>query len=679
MATNFWRVKKGAAFEKWANLNTVSLPEEADLAYESTTHKFKYYTGSLWKELGAGAGINNYIASYDGSATIGWKMYADAAGSFAVDATGSINACTLTTGTNLVTHSLGTIADGTPVTFCTLGTATGVTTYTTYFVRDTAAGSFKLATTVGGSIVPITATGTGSFVAYSSFTVSTSSPLRAPRSFLLSKIAINAQGEGVSYDLTIDAADVNKTLYVEFDFDSTSTNYVAGDIQPFVIDLSTNLVTPLTALTKAFGKYRASFLTSSGLNYRFGFHVASTNATVYSVKLDNIIVAELNRSFGPLSTNWNTLAASWVGVTNTNGTQGFKFKRNGDTASIVGYFVLGATPTIAAAISVALPSGMTLDTSKLVQSDNTLVGSARAYDASTGGVYFGLVHYYGTGSIFHIEFDGFTSVAGTTTPFTWVATDSLQIELSIPVAEWSTNMDFAESSRVFGSNSDTSTTSGAGSTSISAGGSLVMSENFTSNVYKDVDFGTGILSDDVILAEGTTDTTATYWWIMPEIMPHISSGGNEYGIWWIKHPSSPTSVSVNFGKDGATPSISWATAYAAGYRYRIRKASGINAAALPISTYATKIKLGQTVLASTSALTLNDNQSVICNSASAMTVNLLTAVGNDGLRFEITSIGAGVVTVDANGSETLSGTLTRTISPYQSITIEAYNGNWYLK
>ena len=171
---------------------TVSLFAKAD--------KFKYITsdGSI-KDIGAGAGINNYIASYDGSAILGWKMYADAPGSIPVDGTGSFETCTLTTGTNVVSHSIPYIALNAPVVFCTLGTATGIATYTTYYARDMGAGTFKLATTIGGSVVPITASGSGTFVVFASFITSSVNPLRAPSSFLFSQAGYsNARGRGVS-------------------------------------------------------------------------------------------------------------------------------------------------------------------------------------------------------------------------------------------------------------------------------------------------------------------------------------------------------------------------------------------------------------------------------------------------------------------------------------------------
>ena len=66
---------------------------------------------------------------------------------------------------------------------------------------------------------------------------------------------------------------------------------------------------------------------------------------------------------------------------------------------------------------------------------------------------------------------------------------------------------------------------------------------------------------------------------------------------------------------------------------------------------------------------------VICNKASAMTVNLPTAVGYNGI-LTIKSIGAGAVTVDGNGSETIDGDTTQVLGQYDCIDIVSDNDKW---
>ena len=68
----------------------------------------------------------------------------------------------------------------------------------------------------------------------------------------------------------------------------------------------------------------------------------------------------------------------------------------------------------------------------------------------------------------------------------------------------------------------------------------------------------------------------------------------------------------------------------------------------------------------------------IANSATPITLNLSTAVGQDGKQMTIKNINVGVVTVDPSGAETIDGLATRPLNQYDSLTIVAYAGQWYI-
>lgn len=122
--------------------------------------------------------------------------------------------------------------------------------------------------------------------------------LRGDASFELTVDAANRQGEGFSYDFTIDKADQNKVLGIWFDVDATDANYVDDDLQVFIYDKDqSQLITP-TSPTNGYkikgNQYRhrvafAPYDTSSN-DYRLIIHVASTNASGYSVRFDNFEV-----------------------------------------------------------------------------------------------------------------------------------------------------------------------------------------------------------------------------------------------------------------------------------------------------------------------------------------------------------------------------------------------------
>lgn len=83
-----------------------------------------------------------------------------------------------------------------------------------------------------------------------------------------------------------------------------------------------------------------------------------------------------------------------------------------------------------------------------------------------------------------------------------------------------------------------------------------------------------------------------------------------------------------------------------------------------------------TLLTDTDTLTVAQQGFVECNKATAMTVNLPTAVGNAGLSYSITSINTGTVTIDPDGTETLQGDLTFDLYEDENIQIISNGTNW---
>lgn len=72
----------------------------------------------------------------------------------------------------------------------------------------------------------------------------------------------------------------------------------------------------------------------------------------------------------------------------------------------------------------------------------------------------------------------------------------------------------------------------------------------------------------------------------------------------------------------------------------------------------------------------NDDCVVLCTSGT-FTVTLPTAVGIDGQYFIVKNMGTGVITVDANGSQTMDGQLNKTLAvQYESLTFISNGANW---
>lgn len=82
----------------------------------------------------------------------------------------------------------------------------------------------------------------------------------------------------------------------------------------------------------------------------------------------------------------------------------------------------------------------------------------------------------------------------------------------------------------------------------------------------------------------------------------------------------------------------------------------------------------------TDTITLDATHNIIyCNKATAMTINLPAVAGCSGRIYTIKNINTGIVTIDANGSETIDGELTFTLlSRYKSVTVQSNGSAWYI-
>jgi hypothetical protein len=78
----------------------------------------------------------------------------------------------------------------------------------------------------------------------------------------------------------------------------------------------------------------------------------------------------------------------------------------------------------------------------------------------------------------------------------------------------------------------------------------------------------------------------------------------------------------------------------------------------------------------TANYTITSNDFTINCTANSFTITLPTAVGITGRCFEITNTGSGVITLDADGSETIQGDLTQLIYQDECFVIRSTGANW---
>lgn len=227
-------------------------------------------------------------------------------------------------------------------------------------------------------------------------TRSTSSPLRGTACFLLTKDAANRQGNGASYDFTIDRADLAKVLEVTVDIEST-TGFAASsgavssdsDIKWFMYDVTNSVLVPLSpgVITAGIGvqqTFRGTFQTASNSSsYRLIGHVATTNATAWTLKFDNVRVGPPSVSQGTTMTDWTAYTPAFVGFgTVTPGS--IYSRRVGDTLQVQGFFTAGTPTAVVGSMTLGFngaSANVSTDTAKVA--GTTIIGKASVSTSST--------------------------------------------------------------------------------------------------------------------------------------------------------------------------------------------------------------------------------------------------------------------------------------------------------
>jgi len=255
---------------------------------------------------------------------------------------------------------------------------------------------------------PVDGTGGSANVTW---TRTTSSPLRGIGSFLFTKDAANRQGQGVSYDLTIDAADQARVLQISFDYEIASGTYSGGTpstdsdlivyfyrttatgrlIEPSVIKLD-------GGVSGVKYSYRGEIQADSdATGYRLIIHVATTSASAYTVKMDNFVVGPSKNVAGSITTSpvsyTPTLTTSGGGNITLNATGQIApngwWRRNGEflegQISFRNGSGGGATGT-AGTVRVGLPTGLTPNTSKMATTAAGLRADGHASLGTTSDV-----------------------------------------------------------------------------------------------------------------------------------------------------------------------------------------------------------------------------------------------------------------------------------------------------
>ncbi len=284
-------------------------------------------------------------------------------------------------------------------------------------------------------------------------------PLAETGSFLFTKSAANRQGEGVSFDFTIEREDRGKVLQIDYTFEIPSGTYATGDLAWYIFDVTNSrLIQPSAYQVEKVGisshAQPLTFQTSSdSTSYRLILHVATTSASAYTAKFDSLKIGPQNQAQGPPVTNWTayTPTVSALSGTLTNFTVTGYWRQTGDTADYRIKLVFnGAVGTWSQPI-FSLPTGHTVDVTKIPggSTDFRNYARGRLVDSSPGNNYEASSLLYTTTQVL-VQYPNVASHTGAApivpgaitqlVPFTWATTDAIDIEFNrVPIVGWSSN------------------------------------------------------------------------------------------------------------------------------------------------------------------------------------------------------------------------------------------------
>lgn len=361
-------------------------------------------------------GVNYMSANPDaeGNVTTGYATYLDSDSVTFTDAGDTVG---------LTAHNLST---GTAISFTSITSTTGISVNTTYYVIYDTSSTFKVASSLAnaqaGTALTLTTNGSGTMVrsipvngtagsATTTFTVTSTDPLRSTYSFLLTKDASNRMGEGVSYDFTIDKADKGKVLQGTFEYAISSGTFADDDVAVWFYDVTNGtLIQPAPYKLKNHSldseRFPFEFQTSSSsTSYRLIIHIASASTSAYTLKFDNFNVGPQAKLYGSPVTDAVsfTPTGGWTGAATYTGRKW----RQGDREFYEVYISLSGAPT-GTNLTINLP--VTIDTSKvtLTNGNNAVLGRFDAY-TGTGSVFHGTVNYSSTTAVNLIYYISSTS------------------------------------------------------------------------------------------------------------------------------------------------------------------------------------------------------------------------------------------------------------------------------
>lgn len=390
---------------------------------------------------------------------------------------------------------------------------------------------------------------------------------------------------GGYYPFTMPSGLLNRKLKVEFTFTTPATDVYRVSVYQgstrVALSTDSSSVTTLPASVTG-GKFTAYFDTDSNTSWTLS--VTRTSGSTGACVITNVIVGPGIQPQGAVVGDW--VSTTVTGTWSTNTTYTAYERRVGNNAEYYVRVALTGAPT-ATNLAINLPSGRTIDTTKLPASAGNEMAVGEGSASDTGNRLYPLVVVYQSTTqvrVWTAETTGETSaVLSEDNPFTFGNADSVGLHFTVPIAEWagSGTVNLAQNDVEYASNSDTSSTASVTASGFAYGpsGTAFGSSWSTYTQWtRRVRFQTPIQPGDSVELEIAESASGPWVPWSTRSAPYTSANTSAYGPQVARVNS--TDVDVIFNQQGA--SAAGAATYGAngalwssyvGFYWRIRKSS----------------------------------------------------------------------------------------------------------
>lgn len=272
--------------------------------------------------------------------------------------------------------------------------------------------------------------------------VSTDSSIVGTKNFTWTKSAANRQGEGFSYDFSIDAGYRSKPMTISALYRVDSGTYADNDMSVWVYDVTNAVLIQPSAYqiknTTGVEQIKCEFqAASNSTSYRLIFHTASVSASAYTLRFDSFSVSPNTYSTGASVTDWVAYTPTFTGV-GTPSNVSFRSRRVGGSLEVQGVFTTGTVSASTVAITLGYGGvNGNVTTSSALPSGGQIVGSG-GLGLNTASSFTAIV--VPSVTTFGIGFPSASSTAVSFAPGTSLGTGNVfEIFLSTPIQGWGTS------------------------------------------------------------------------------------------------------------------------------------------------------------------------------------------------------------------------------------------------